>query len=331
MFFYLLPQDFVPKIATCARVCVYIFVFLSAYGLMYKYSHLSEEKKRTFILNQWFSLMKAFWFCFIIEIIGYALSGRSLMDKYDSNFGFFILDFFALSDLFQTPKLLGVFWYMCIAQIFVFLIPFTEALLLTVGFRKGILLLTFLLLQLFNKGISSDNGGDYLAYLFTFVCGCLFAYEDFLNRISQKSYSRIARIFICCLLLLSATLLLIFQYRMQILQLDSWRVRSLMNAGAAIAICLTFGVFINLKYLNIFLAYLGQYSGTMYLIHALLYGNYPKIVYISQIAFVDYGILVIESLLCSILIKYIKKWIRYDLLMDSLFKRITRRIAPPAS
>ncbi len=45
MCFFVLPHNIVPGIASCARVCVYMFVFLSAYGLMYKYSHLPEEKK----------------------------------------------------------------------------------------------------------------------------------------------------------------------------------------------------------------------------------------------------------------------------------------------
>ena len=331
MCFFVLPHNIVPGIASCARVCVYMFVFLSAYGLMYKYSHLPEEKKRTFIVDQWFFLMKPFWFIFIIEIAAYALSRGGLISKYEGNFGFFILDFLGLSDLFQTPMLLGVFWYMSLAQILVIMIPAMETILHKIGFGKGILLLTFLLLQVLGKGIYSNNGGDYLSYLFSFVCGCLFAHDDFMNRISQKSYSKIMRVCICCLLLLSAVLFLTLQYRMKVMESDSWRIRSLLNAGAAIAVCLTFGVFIDLKPINTFLAYLGQYCGTMFLIHTFIYSIYPGIVYISKIAILNYVILVIECLLLSILIKYIKKWIHYDTLMDSLFNRITNRITPISS
>ena len=136
---------------------------------------------------------------------------------------------------------------------------------------------------------------------------------------------------ICCLLLLSAVLLLIIQYKMKILELDSWRIRSLMNAGAAIAICLIFGVFIDLKSINTFLAYLGQYSGTIFLIHTFIYRVYPEIVFISQIALINYGILVIDSLLLSILIKYIKKWIFYDTVIDSLFNKITDKVTSLSS
>lgn len=43
--FLIFQQDIVQQIAVAARICVWIFVFLSAYGLTYQYVNRKEDSK----------------------------------------------------------------------------------------------------------------------------------------------------------------------------------------------------------------------------------------------------------------------------------------------
>lgn len=70
MVFHLVSETFVQNIALCARVCVWIFAFLSAFGLSRKYRMLSSshdgQSVNQFIKAHWISLMKPYWFVFVL-------------------------------------------------------------------------------------------------------------------------------------------------------------------------------------------------------------------------------------------------------------------------
>ena len=322
--FYLLPEQQVPKIAVSARVCVWIFVFLSAYGLMYKFIHLPDEKKKVFIARQWFSLMKPFWLVFLIFSMIYCLIGNSLVDLYQGNILMFVLDGLGWADFFHTPLLAGVFWYMCLAQIIILLIPVTHTALNSLS-NYGLFSMSFIviiLLQLFPNSISSIYGGDYLNYLLVFLLGCLFACHDTMNKLSSIKMSGFQRSIVCIALLLTTLLLRFFRFKL--IGVDQWRICGAVDSLSAVAICLLFGVFLSVPYLSKGLAFLGSYSGIMFLIHSMIGHWFPEIVYISRIGMVNYFAWIVVSLTLSVLIVFLKKWIRYDWLLDRLYNRISK-------
>ena len=64
MEFLFLSEDRIQPVAVMARVCVWLFVFLSAYGLSLQYQKrggANSESTLQFLIRRWFSLMKAFW------------------------------------------------------------------------------------------------------------------------------------------------------------------------------------------------------------------------------------------------------------------------------
>ncbi|MBS6765015.1 MAG: hypothetical protein KH304_15740, partial [Clostridium sp.] len=67
--FHLLSQDTVEGLATASRICVWIFAFLSAYGLTSKYIKEDIKRPTIFIAKSWISLMKSYWFIYIIVFI----------------------------------------------------------------------------------------------------------------------------------------------------------------------------------------------------------------------------------------------------------------------
>lgn len=61
MEFWLIPKNVIQPIAVGARVCVWIFVFLSVYGLTIQYEAArGRETTLQFYVKRWLSLLKAF-------------------------------------------------------------------------------------------------------------------------------------------------------------------------------------------------------------------------------------------------------------------------------
>lgn len=67
--FHIFSQDTVEGLATASRICVWIFAFLSAYGLTCKYIKEDIKRPTIFIAKSWISLMKSYWFIYIIVFI----------------------------------------------------------------------------------------------------------------------------------------------------------------------------------------------------------------------------------------------------------------------
>ena len=86
------------------------------------------------------------------------------MRVYENSVIRMIADVFAVSDFFQTGLLSGVWWYMCLAQIIVLLIPLIDSLCERLG--MAVVPIGFLLPQFIPDSIHSKYGGSYLNYFF---------------------------------------------------------------------------------------------------------------------------------------------------------------------
>lgn len=306
-------------IAKGMRVCVWLFAFLSAYGLTVKYSKISKDNRTCFIPRQWLSLMKPFWliFPFVLIIIVFFAD-----NVYQHNFWYFLFDFFAVADILQTPKLLGVFWYMSFALLVVLFIPLINRFCSFCGYAS--LPITFIIIQFLRDGIVTYNGGSYMDYLFVVVCGVLIAQKNIFNRIGAIKLHILWRIVISVLLAAGAYGALWF--RITYLSKNPLHFGGVFSAAAAVMICLLFGVFITLKPLCFVLGFLGRYSGLMFLIHVIPILVFPKILYITPIASVDYLVLVALSLGAAILIDLFRKLIRYDKWFEKIIELCKRRV-----
>ena len=309
--FYLLGDSQAAQLATALRVCVWIFAFLSAYGLSVKYMGLSENGKPAFVVRQWPSLMGSYWFVFILSVVAYVLLGHNLWAKYDGKLLNLLLDGFAWSDFFHTPLLIGVYWYMCFAQFQLLVVPALHLICKKLGYLT--IPLTFLLMQLVSAGISSPYGGDYLNYLPVTVAGVLFAQKDLLNRLAVRRRTLPRCICEGIVLLLIAAVSLYWQENLR--AIDAWRLRSLLYMVAAVSVCIWGGLTMRGKVWEKTLGFLGKYSGDMFLIHVFLMAYTPGIVYISSSWILVYLAVVAESLVLGMLIEKLKEWTRYSLLI----------------
>ncbi len=296
------------NIAVGMRVCVWIFAFLSAYGLTCKYNSLPESERRWFVPRQWLSLMKPFWLIFALTAVLYVILFVDLMGVYHYNGFFLAFDIFAVSDIMHTPKLLGVFWYMCFAQLVIFCIPVFNSFCRRFGYLS--IPIAFIIMQFMGNGISTHNGGSYWDYLVVVVCGVVIAQKKLFCRIGAVKLHMALRIVLGVLLAAVGVGAIVLRQMAELGDVLHWR--SVCSAVSAIAVCLLFGVFIRVKWLSKALAFLGRFSGLMFLIHSVLNNFVPQIIYLTHIAAVDYFIFVAETLLVSIAVHYLRRLIRYD-------------------
>ena len=319
MKFYFIPLKIILIAAVSSDVCLWMFVFLSAYGLTYKYIHTPQDKRRGFIPRQWFSLMKPFWFIYVIAFAAVSLTGHDMIEHFHGNIVLYAVDILGWSDFFHTPTLSGAFWFMCMAQIIVLLVPVTYRLLKSLPDYGliSLIFLTVIFLQYMPAGIYSDYSRNYLKCMLVFILGCRFAQEDILNRISLVRISFSRRVMACTALILLTFTLKISYFLVPVG--NPWMINDILNCLSAVLICVLFGVYLNMPALDKGLAYIGKYSGSIYPIHAILYFWIPEVVFITRSALVDYFVLLAESLVLSILVIYLKKLTRYDRWLDRAY------------
>ena len=309
----LITKDQLADIAVNTRLIVWVFAFLSAYGLSIVYA----KSKKNFVSKRYFRLMNPYWFtivviwllAFIIKDIDKVYSKHQLVYR--------LFDFFALSDLMGTPKVSGVFWYMSFAIVQVLVFP-----LLYNGCKKyGWLMLpvSAIVLLYLKTGIYSQQGGAYRDYLLMTELGILFAQYQVFEQIPDKERKIYLRIIEFLLFLIAAYS---FAYlRNHILDEKYSILRQLsMSLGA---LCLIIGVFVDIrsKYISNILIYLGRYSGFMFLTHSFFI-DYARFIYFSGNVIVTWLLCILLTLLSAILLKYMSEKSGYNALVEKVSNKV---------
>ena len=259
-------------LALLCKVCVAVFVFLSAYGLTAKYNETFSGRRPSgseicrFIRGRYLKLMLAYWFVFLLVLIFQPL-GRTVFQAYGSSLKdmafFFCIDAFGLSYFFNTPTLNPTWWYMRIAIFLVLLLPFILELMHRFGafpvMAAGTLLLFFTNLQ---------NSSTF--YLFSMLLGAA-CYED---RIFEKIENAGARRKWSCpakILLELLLLPVLFSYR------TNYNLNGIMDGLIALDIALiTNSLLVKIPVLSPVMQSFGKKSSTMFLSHTMLYSYYFK-------------------------------------------------------
>lgn len=159
----LLNKGQLGMIAIFAKICVPVFVFVTAYGLSVKYSttdELSASGIGKVTAKRLRSLMIPFWYVFVLAQLACNISGtRSYGEIYGSGLKsviYFITDALGLASFFSAPSLNDTWWYMSVAL----LLPLAVPLLCMIERRAGWVALP--VLYLVSKGMEYRGFTKYL-------------------------------------------------------------------------------------------------------------------------------------------------------------------------
>ena len=319
MKFLFFPYEWGQLVAVAARICVWIFVFLSAYGLEYQYqAHKNEESTLQFIIKRWISLMKNFWIVFIVAMIIYAVKLGNPLAAYGYHLYRCFLDFMGWSDFFHFQTMSAVWWYMCFAQILIIVIPLLD--IVCEKFGLAAFLIAFIALQYLPAGIYSEYGGRYTIYLMSAMLGVYCAKTGFLNRIlSREGKFKIVK---AVVLFTVSVGLIVMKHCIK--PKDEWLLTTLISAVAAFLIVILVSKYFTNAIVEKILIFLGKHSGNIFMMHKLIYIYATRCIIFSHIAVICYILLVAASIVFSICIEFVKKKIHYNEFFDKVTKRIIR-------
>lgn len=300
-----LTQNQTIYLALLGKVCVHIFVLLSAFGT-YRSTPPDRTTRVTYpqtVKRRYLHLAGSFLLIYLLTQIFSSVISSSRLEVYGADplarWFYTVVDALGLAVPLGTPSYNATWWYMYLAMILIFLLPLLSRLVDRIGWT--LLPLTLLLIW----GLKIDASSDALPrYLPVAVTGILLAKYQVFERVYDFLSRRIG------LLLLGIPVLLVLMactgYLRSIFGLD-YILLSLL----AVWIC--FFCFLYLEQipgLRQVLYFLGKHSMNMFLTHSLIRNSASKLHAFSYAP--KYPILIIllllaDTLLLSIAIEGLKK------------------------
>lgn len=282
------------------NVCVSIFVFLTSFGIAAGLLAQGESfspasaykqavKRFVILLTQFFVLYLS-----VNLLWGYFLDYDSLYGLNKQGILYLLTDAAGMSMYFNTPTLNATWWYMEIAYLLIFLIPFVTWLVKKIGYP--VLLLTCFLPFLINFH------PDMKRYLFVSVLGVCAAYGKWLDKLLNLKVHPLIRWavgiagFVLCILIRQNYV--VQEYYIHL-------------ADAPIALFLVYfasGVIGTVPVLEKALSFIGKHAMNIYLVHTFFYMIlWRQYIYRFHYAGITFLLLLLSSLLYSILLEWLKK------------------------
>lgn len=310
-------------LAQITHCCVWIFVFLSGFGLSASFAKSGERKTSpvSWLLKHIWNLESFFWPHFLIGVaILYFYVGRGLMAQYGKVWRI-ILDFFCLSDIFGQTHILSVWWYMGLAIIIVLLVPALVKITDKIGYF--VIPLAAVLILLVPDFIGSDDMiGPYQGYYLAAVLGVVSSRKNLLDRYVTYAgnTSRGPRIILSILFLFSA-LALGMLLCLNIIPASFYLPQLIKTVVAVLVILIT----VNLSYLPPAakaLEFMGKLSDDMFIMHIAVRTVLVSVIYSTDSAFITYALLVILSTVITWAFKALKKLAGYDKLVSKVGSKL---------
>lgn len=309
------------------KICVALFIFITAYGLMVKIKECSSfDEVYKIVINRYITLTTSYSLvCIIFNILCATIfKQHNPFEIYGDGFTGvinFIINLFGLSTYAGTATLNNTWWYMSLAVTLIFIVP---ALIRLYKLLGGGLLLISVLLPPF-MGIV---GSDFSRYFFTINLGIFAADVDLFGKMDYYLFSNkitnLRRIVNGAIMF--GVLMLFGAFRIKMYTNELMAVSE--GLGTMLIVFITFSMLGRIPFLkNIFL-FLGRHSMNIFFVHTFIF----KFFFHNFIYSFKYGILILiallsSSILVSIVIEKIKIIIRIKKMNQCLSIRLINLIS----
>lgn len=312
-------QEMLQKCAVAMRCCVWIFVFLSGYGLSYVWKNKYNENVVTFELCSWLNIYSLF-----LPIIGLYYISAILTGDIGDVFNrpiYVMTNLIGLSDIFGAPHFIAGFWYIGFSLMIILFFP----VFFSLCEKMNIFTLPMLMVitRYLSVGINSGSGGRYTDYLYALVLGVLFFQNRFFEKICFSK--KVVRYVLYLGILILASGLAYFAAN--IFTSDFWDIRFVIISISATMLCLFSTIFAGDNFISKGMIKLGEYSGIIYLMHPLVIKHMKTIIYLSKNWFVAYVCCVIISVIFSVLWKWFLTKTKYYDLLDNIRVKIREKMS----
>lgn len=323
----LFPEYYLNYLASFGKICVSLFVFVSAYGLTKKMMSLDKksnisymEGSKNVICTRLVKLLGNFMYVFLCIVLACRVLRPGLLQecygmKFPDNAEYFLVDMFGLADYLDTPSLKATFWYYGLAIFIVLIIPL---LFLLLKKMDGFIFIVFMIIVNFFMEFHDANIRHY------FLCigvGMVCAYTNFITRGLEYKFSgsevknKIIKFileFICVFVLM-----ILRQGPLK------GRLYPIWDAVIPVVVTLFCCEFIfSVSLFNKIFHFLGVYSAGIFLIH-----NFIRTTWFGDFTY-SFGypvvitlVLLADSLLAAIFVEQLKKLMHFNQLVNKITAR----------
>ena len=306
-------QETVVSFAVFCRVCVALFVFISAYGISKKY----EQKKIGGIGRLWgdaciryFKLVSSMWIVWLpFLLLSCIIKIHTFSEVYcaaDKNtiiYGiqYFVIDMLGLSNLLGTPTYNTTWWYVSLATILIFVTPLIN--MIYDKIRLFIIPCIVFLSVFWNRnGLEISEVQKYCIGIGTAI---VIAREQVFE--IYYNYSREHKKQNTLYVLLTLGLIYI-GYEARKRELFSFAFIDNMEAVLIVFLCNSVFSFRKMKILKRILAMMGRHSANMYFVHGFIFAFFfQNFSYSFKNAWLILGVLILDTLAISVVIEHLKK------------------------
>lgn len=321
---FLLPFSYTVRLGEIGKICVAMFVFLIGYGVAKSMGNRKSFNKNEYVgytISHYCKLEMQFVFIYIIVAMTSFL-GRNVMTVYnvsetpEKRWGYAVIDVLGLQQLFQTPTLNPTWWYMTLAFLYIFITPIMKKIYDRYGF--GICVICMLL----PYALSMQNY-VVIRYLCEITMGIWCAEQKIFEKIKRWNICKneMGTIFIKLGTSIGTAFLgIYFIYDMKLVIPGEMIL-------TFVLIYFSYEFWSDIKPIGYILHFLGKHSMNIFLVHTMIFYYYfPKHIYSLKYAICILVATLAASCIVSVLIEYLKKWLKFydvvDLVCDKCVKLI---------
>lgn len=319
---HVFTDEGVSKIAFCFRIAVFMFCFLSAYGIS-----CSVKEKRTnlrFVLYRLWRLLSPYWFTLLALNIYFLIRNHKIFysDYTPSPLTFFgdvipVWDILGHSEyMFNT-----VLWYMNLTLVMILIFPLVYKLISKAGILT--IILSVLIYNMIPIGVYSIYGGPYIQYLFALEFGICFSVNNLFGKI-RSQYSKFNKYYkaLCffVLLVLSGVCPYLAWF---VIPDDIFGIKAILHTLGGLSAILIVFLFTDIKALSIPLNLLGIYSADIYLTHLYVNTGFSFLLFKINNIFLQFVAAAALCLGVSYTLYLLKKYTGWSRLISSVSKRIS--------
>ena len=308
-----------------SKLCVTIFVFITAYGTTMSYQGDGMADARAIMAistRRWVKLLTSFQLVYIIAAVLCPLGGKSWFTLYSpsrlENLVFAFFDFMGMSFIINLPSYNSSWWYMSLAVTFIFIMP----LLIKICRRYGffVLLPEILLVRWLNVQWVIYR------YLLPAMVGALMAEYDVIEKAGNAYHKARFPVKVLAYVGLFAVLGLgsVLWLRAGDGLLDIY------ETVLVVPVCfLTLLTLARIPGLNSAAEFIGRHSMNIFFFHTFIYQNwFYDFTYSLRCPALIFLFLLGSTLLFSIAVEGLKKWLHFDRLVARLSDRACQLMLP---
>lgn len=315
----------VTNVAAFLKICVSLFAFVSGYGLYCSLRSKERGNLDTWYATRYIKTFSDYWLVVLLGCIASQLiDGKTYAIYFDdgtfAGIVYMALDFLGLGAIFETPQLIGSWWYMSAALMFTILAPFLF------GFMKryGVVACVFIVLAIPRVAGGFPGGTNWLSFFMAFVMGGAFAHTQVVSRIRRYAAGSGGQ---HALLLLGLAFLLAACYKFDRTMSTDLFWDSKWGVFVAVYVLVIVFTLARIPYVRDALVFCGKWSSHIYLIHTFFRTRYGAgFVYGDGFFLLVIVRLLAVTMVACVLFRLLKKAIRYDDMIAALLRRIKLRV-----